>query len=207
MNKLEENAIPPVDLVLELKNRGFSKEQIVDNLQRQGYSSQLIEESLNQAEIKGSIEDAPSPSFSEMQSSSLHSTPQEQSRAFIPQAPQQQIQLQAISTRPAENIEEIAEAIVEEKFKRAMEDFGDFNTFRERVRTEIVSMKQEMLRMQSRFDSMQQAVIGKVQDYDKNISDVGVEIKALEKVLQNIIRPLSSNIKELSKIVDEMKKR
>ena len=88
-----------------------------------------------------------------------------------------------------------------------MEDFGDFNTFRERVRTEIVSMKQEMLRMQSRFDSMQQAVIGKVQDYDKNISDVGVEIKALEKVLQNIIRPLSSNIKELSKIVDEMKKR
>ena len=107
----------------------------------------------------------------------------------------------------AENIEEIAEAIVEEKFKRAMEDFGDFNTFRERVRTEIVSMKQEMLRMQSRFDSLQQAVVGKVQDYDKNIQDVGVEIKALEKVLQKIIHPLSSNVRELSKIVEDMKKR
>ena len=206
MNKLEENAVPPVDLVLELKNRGFSKEQIVDNLQRQGYSASSIEESLNQAEIKGSIEEAPSPSFSEMQASSLQSSAQDQSRALIPQIQQPQIQLQTFS-RPSENIEEIAEAIVGEKFKRMTEEFGDIGTFKERVRTEIISIKQEILRMQARFDSLQQAVVGKVQDYDKNISDVGVEIKALEKVLQKIIHPLSSNVKELSKIVEEMKKR
>ncbi|MEK6904559.1 MAG: hypothetical protein AABW87_03125 [Nanoarchaeota archaeon] len=206
-----ESDVPPVDLVDNLKQRGFDKEQIVDNLQRQGYSMQAIEDAFAQSEIKMSVEEPPSPQFSSMQRSMLSQQPPIQAaQTYIPRLQQTQniqpIQLPQM-TLQTENVQELAEAIINEKWQKLLEDFGDLGAWKDRVRTEIISIKQEILRLESRFDSLQKAIIGKVQGYDKNITDVGVEIKALEKILEKIINPLTRNVKDLSKIVDEMKRK
>ena len=105
-----------------------------------------------------------------------------------------------------DELEELVESIIDEKWRSLIENFGDIGLWKDRVRTEIGSIKQELRRLENRFDNLQKAVLGKVTDYDKHMIEVGSEIKALEKVFEKIITPLTSNIKELEKITTRLKK-
>ena len=114
--------------------------------------------------------------------------------------------LQAVSGREEiERIEELAESIIREKWDDLLRDMGDVSLWKEGIKTEISSIKQELVRTQERFENLQKAILGKVKDYDKNTRDLGSEMKALQKVFEKILSPLSSNIKELSKITKELK--
>lgn len=105
-----------------------------------------------------------------------------------------------------EEMESLIESIVEEKWRVAMEPFGDFNMWKERVRTEIISIKQELLRIENRFENLEKGIVGKVHEYDSHVLNIGAELKALEKVFQRIVQPLTENIKELSRITGKLKK-
>jgi len=119
---------------------------------------------------------------------------------------QQPLQVNYVPTA-IDEIEELVESIVEEKWRSLMESFGDIGLWKERVRLDLMSVKQEVIRLQNRFENLQKAVLGRIQTYDKNIMDVGSEIKALEQVFQKILNPLTTNIKELSRITEELKKK
>lgn len=105
-----------------------------------------------------------------------------------------------------EEIEALIESVVEEKWRQAMESFGDINMWKEKARTEITSIKQEILRLQNRFENLERALIGRVQEYDTHVLNIGAEIKALEKVLQKIMEPLAYNVKELERLTQKLKK-
>ena len=106
-----------------------------------------------------------------------------------------------------DQIQGVVESVVEEKWEDLISKMGDFNLWKENVNNDIESLKQELLRTQERFNNLQVALVGKVSDYNKNILEIGSEMKALEQVFKNILEPLSSNVKELSKITDELKKK
>ena len=195
---------PPIDAVLSMKNQGYSNQKIFENLQEKGYGSSEISEALNQAEIKTNIsgyqdgfqpssvssEEIPSPQVQEVQTA-----PQ----AYAPQPQQRYTQ------ESEEKLQEIAEIIVDEKWKQIIPILNEFNMFKERIKTEVISIKQELLRLENRFENMQKSVLSRVSEYGKGISDVGSELKAMEKVFENIINPLTTNIRELSKITEELK--
>ncbi|MDO8555959.1 MAG: hypothetical protein Q7R96_02185 [Nanoarchaeota archaeon] len=202
---MSEEKAPPLDLVRNLRQTGLSKDQIIDSLQRQGFSMQSIDDAFTQADIQGSVDEAPIPQLG-MQRSALSSSD------FIPRMPassgpsfQQQVQLAPVVA--SDNVQEIVESVIEEKWRAMREELVDFSSWKDRVRTEIIAVKQELLRLENRFETLQGAVLGKVQDYDKNIADVGTEIKALEKVLSQIIQPLTQNVRDLGRITEELKKR
>ncbi|MEK6826416.1 MAG: hypothetical protein AABX90_02195, partial [Nanoarchaeota archaeon] len=88
-----------------------------------------------------------------------------------------------------------------------MESFGDIALWKERTRVDLASVKQELIRLQSRFENLQKAVLGRIQSYDHNITEVGSEIRALEQVLSRILSPLTANIKELGRITEQLKKK
>ena len=216
----------PVELVINLRNQGYSNSQVIENLKSGGYSLQEISDAMNQSEIKDavsqgvSLEDAPSPSGQE--SSNYSNQPNQpefdiQSQNSFPSyRPEIQSQESRIPQyqgfAPArdtytEKIEEIAESIIKEKWEYFMKDFGDITVWREKVRTDILSIKQELIRTQERLENLQKAVLGKVSEYDKDVREIGTEIKALEKVMEKILEPLTSNIKDLQKVADELKGR
>jgi len=214
INLANENPLP-IDKVLEMRRAGMSDQDIASDLMSQGYSAQQAADSIGQADIKTTIEDeAPSP---EMRPSMINeesvsdATPmpvfQQEAR---PPVSRQSYSTVTLSQRPsdrndAELIEQIAETIIDEKWQKVTENIGDLAAFKENVSLNLTAIKQEMLRMQGRFDSLQRGVLGKIHDYDTNIADVGTEIKALEKVLQKIMDPLTSNIKDLQKITDKLR--
>lgn len=108
-------------------------------------------------------------------------------------------------TSSTDKIHEIAEAIINEKWQELLSSVGNIAVWKEKVDTNILSMKQEIVRINDRFDNLQNAVLGKVKEYDVDMKNVNTEMKALEKVFERIIEPLTSNVKELNRITKELK--
>ncbi len=105
-----------------------------------------------------------------------------------------------------EEVEALIEQIIEEKWDALTINVGDISIWKERVRTEIISIKQELLRLEHRFEELNKAILGKVKDYDKSVRVVGTDVKAIEKVLQKILPSLTTNIKELKRVTQQLKK-
>lgn len=105
-----------------------------------------------------------------------------------------------------EDIQSLVEEVIDERWKEFLTTIGDITIWKAQMTDEQEAIKQEILRMQSRVDSLQAAVLGKVEEYGAGIKEVGLDMKALEKVFEKILEPLSSNIKELNRITEQMRK-
>ena len=102
-------------------------------------------------------------------------------------------------------IQQIAEEVVEEKWDDLMSKVGDIRLWKDKIDSDITSIKQEIVRTQNHFANLQKAVLGKVSEYNENILNINTEMKALEKVFEKIIQPLTTNIKELNRITNKLK--
>ncbi len=197
----------------------MSNQQIISKLEGHGYNSSQIAESMNQMGIKNSIESGSSqntmqPSLLNEEEIPVPSPPQGGTEAAVQPSytPVEPLytspSMQPISYSPDHaDVQEIIESIVEERWQRFSDTLTDVEVWRSRVNDDLVSIKQEILRVSNRFEILQKSVLGKVDEYGKGITEVSSEIKALEKVFQGIINPLTSNIKELSRITTDLKKR
>lgn len=192
-----------VEKVIEMKQSGIPTEDIVKDLRAQGFSYKETEDALNQSELKSSSELQPSimeeaiaeaPPEMEVQEAPVETRVPQQ---FVPSAP---------ARTEMENVEILIENIIEEKWKRAMETYGDILSWKEKVRSEIIAVKQELLRLRSKLENTEQAVLGRVTKYDKDIVEMGSDVKALELVLKNILKPLTSSVKDLQSITKKLKK-
>jgi len=212
----------PTEKVLYMKNENKPDGEIQDSLQKEGYDQQQILEAMNQAEIKSGV----SPSTGMQESTLSQQTTEDDIPIPTPDSPQTteqprtqetkriqlaqpaQVQLPSIEQTPIaqeQQVQQIVESVVEEKWHQFMANFGDLTVWKNRTEDDISAVKQEILRMQQRMDNLQKGIIGKVEEYNQNISKVSTEVQAMEKVFEKILQPLTENIKELSRIKDEMK--
>lgn len=106
-----------------------------------------------------------------------------------------------------ERIQQLAESIIHEKWEEFNKKVGNIELWKEKVDTNITSLKQELIRTQHRFENVEKAVLNKVTDFNKSMESVTTEIKALEKAMEKIVEPLTSSIKELKKLTEELKKK
>lgn len=145
--------------------------------------------------------DIPSPESAELEYSAEPSAPEipPLSQPGMPQYSAPQIDI-------SERIHEIAESIIDERWSEFTKKIGNLAVWQEKTNMSISSIKQELIRTQERFENLQKVVVGKVSEYDEGIRAVHTEMKALEKVFERILEPLVSNVKELSKITEELKK-
>src|SRR3989338_7808535 len=82
----------------------------------------------------------------------------------------------------------------------------DLNTVKERTTSYLIATKQEVLRLRDSFERLQHSMIGKSKEYGETITNVHSEMKALEKVFEKILEPLTDNIKELQRLTQDLKK-
>ncbi len=102
-------------------------------------------------------------------------------------------------------VEEISEAIIEEKWQDLMKDFNKVIEWKTGMEQRMAVLEQRFADLKTAFDSLQKSVVEKVSDYDKSVKDVGSEMKALEQVFQKIIPTMTENVNELSRITKGMK--
>lgn len=106
-----------------------------------------------------------------------------------------------------ERIHEIVESVVNERWEELMAKTGNLPSWKEKINMNVIAIKQEIVRLNDRMENLQNSVLGRVKDYDSGMRDVQSEMKALEKVFERILEPLTSNIKELDRLTKEMKER
>mgnify|MGYP001613387214 FL=1 len=200
---MKEKGMDNSTIIDELKNRGHSSRDIYDSLDKDNeqYSSDL--EPPSPGEKKQSFSTLPSSQSMDEEAQEWNNKENDQMMGppMSDNTPQQIPQRQNI-----EQIEEIAEAIVEEKLQEFSSTIGDINVWKERVNSEISAIKQEVIRIRNQLENLQIGMLGKVEGYNKSVLTMSSEMKALSKVMEKIIEPLSMNVKELSRITEKLKK-
>lgn len=178
----------PIDQIKNMRAQGLDNNQIIQNLQREGYNSSDIFDAMNQA-------DMPSQPKTEMPSSSRQSNN---------------------TTQPTSNhsgqylddpaVEEMIEAVIDEKWNEFLKDLTKLIEWKNATQKKITGLEQQFEDLQREFDKIHTALIGKVEEYDKNIQNVGADVKAMEKVFGKVIPEFTENVSELGRIAQEMNK-
>ncbi len=189
----------PINQVMALKQKGVNNDQIIPELERQGYNSSQIFDALNQVNISGGNAGQEPPNLSIPQPD----FPQEQPYT----SPEQRLE----PTPPPqelinkEQIEEIAEAIIDEKWKEFEEDVKIIVDWKEKTETKIGQIEQQIKDLTNSLNNLHKSIISKISGYDRNITDVGTEMKAMEKVFQKILPSLTENVNKLDRMTKSSK--
>lgn len=178
----QEGFLPqvPVDQVVQMQQQGLTNNQIIQALQRQGFSPQQIYDAIAQAETQSPVEPFP----------------QQESGEASQEAPAEQ---QGV------DVESVVESVVEEKWQALQKDFVKINDWKDSMTSRMDKLEQSMSDLRSDLDGLHKAIVSRIGEYDKNLLDVGTEIKAMEKVFQKVLPELSSNVSELSRITKTVK--
>jgi hypothetical protein len=221
------------DQIVQFRAQSMSNNQIVQQLQQQGFSSHDIFEALNMADMKQTFAGpVQAPNMEQPQNpmagqpASVLGTPQQQ---FPPQQQQQfQAPQQPMAPPPGmpppgmpppgmpppgqppaestDDVEELIEAVIEEKWGELRKSVDKITAWKEKTETKISEIDQAFADLKGNFDKLHQAIIGKIGDYDKNILEVGTQLQAMEKAFSQILPSFTENVNELSRIADKMKK-
>ena len=194
----------PLETALDLQSKGLDEGKIAAELSSKGFSKEEISQALTQTQVKSQVEDlpeAPAPELTKPETDLSQFQEQTQETS----APTGSQQFQTYSSSTQQQIEEIAEEIIQEKWERFLENFGDLPIWKEKIENDILSTKQEIARAQDRMNGVERALAGKVQEYSNSITDLTAEMKAISKLIKQILQPLTSNVKELQRITDKFK--
>lgn len=172
----------PTDYVLSLQQQGLTQNQIIQTLQRQGYSQAQVSDAMNQAAVKGQVTGGEAPI------------------AGPPQGP-------SILPPESTRFEEIAESIIQEKWEDFQKQLEKERTWKEKTESRVGVVEGQLGELRGIVDNLHKAIVSKITDYDKSLLSVGTEIKAMEKVFQQILPTLTDNVQELSRLTKGMKKK
>jgi hypothetical protein len=178
----------PVEQVVAMQQQGYTNNQVIQALQRQGYQPQQIYDALAMAESRGGAEpmpEAPSPES--------------------PSALGAQGQMPGGPAEAPKGFEEMAEAIVEEKWQEFSRELAKMNEWKDATTSRLDKMEQSVNDMKGDLENLHKAIVSKISEYDKNLLDVGTEIKAMEKVFQKVLPELTGSVAELSRITKTVK--
>ena len=164
----------PIKEIKSMRAQGLDNNQIIQSLQREGYSSSVIFEAMNQADLP--IRDS---SFPKVEITD--------------------------DSRGDSSTEEIVEAIIDEKWNELLKDLNKVIEWKDSTNTKLISLEQKFDSLKEEFDKIHSAILNKVESYDKNISLVGAEVKAMERVFSKVLPLFTENVAELSRISKDIK--
>ena len=193
----------PVDQAMMMKQQGYTNNQIAQMLQSQGYNSDQIYDAVNQANLSPNYQpneqvESGMPDYG--QSNEQYAPPQQ---TF--QAPQE---IPTPSIQPAvdeERIQEVAEAVIDEKWEEFAVDIKKVIEWKEKSEDRLGKIEQQIIDLKISMDSLTKSIMNKIQSYDQNIVDVGTEMKAMEKVFQKVLPSLTENVNKLDRMTKGVK--
>ncbi len=201
----------PTESTLSMKQQGLTNNQIIAALQRQGYNTNQILDAMNQADIRMQTRrpfDVEGGNMADPNAPGVPTGAPMGNPGMMPGAGQELPPVDMDGSMiDSGRIEEIAEAIIEEKWTDLMENINRIVEWKEKTEERITQIETMMKSIKDDFDKMHTSILDRVGDYDKHIGDVGTEVKALEKVFQKVLPGFIENVSELSKITADLKNR
>ncbi|MAG39252.1 hypothetical protein CMO90_04160 [Candidatus Woesearchaeota archaeon] len=208
--KPEKTGIP-TSQVASMREQGLDNNRIIQTLQRDGYSSASIFEAMNQADSTPAVNNVSSAEIQQEQKLEESQSPkqlqpetQDYSRTSFKQPQEAPSAVPEYQQSP--NVEELVESVIEEKWNDLVSDINAIIDWKNKIDAKISSIEQDLKGLKDDFDKLQEGVLGKIGEYDKNILLVGAEVKAMEKVFSKVLPVFTDNVSELSRVADTFKK-
>ena len=186
----------PVDQVLMMKQQGYTSNQIVQMLQSQGYNNSEIFDAINKAGLTQNVPveqpEAGMPEYGQYEPQQTYEQPYQ---SFQPPK-----EIQAPASIDEERIQEVAEAIIDEKWDDLVKDIQKVIEWKERSEDRIAKDEHQIIDLKINMDSLTKSMMAKISSYDQNIVDVGTDIKAMEKVFQKVLPSLTESVNKLDRM-------
>ena len=106
----------------------------------------------------------------------------------------------------SEDVEALVEKLVAEKTEGMELRVKDSEADMGKVRADIQEIKNTVTELRQKYAGLQEESLGKIEEYAKELENVGAQIKAMQKILQQIIPQLGENIAQLQRVVGQVKK-
>lgn len=198
MALFDKNKSSLADEVMQLRQQGLTDDLIMDELIEKGYSQPQINQALEQFPDQADTEEEAYP---------------EEPPAPSPRMPAKD-RLNSYSSEPAasgemgniyERIEEIAESMIDEKWDDLIAEVKKIVEWKEKMEEKQGKMISELEMLKDNFKELHQGVLGKLEDYDAQMREVGTELKAVGKVFKDVIPTFVDNVKELKDITKKVR--
>jgi hypothetical protein len=177
----------------------------VQSLQREGFTSTQIFNALSQADIKKEIRPSPEEAYPEEQQT-YPEYPQQMPREQMPQQAPMPMPSQAPERGASrEQIEEVAEAIIDEKWEELMKGVNKIIAWKDTAEERLIKIEESMEDLKKRFSELHTGVLGRIAEYDKGIRDVGTDIKAMQEVFKKTLPKFTENIAALERLSKKKK--
>ena len=95
--------------------------------------------------------------------------------------------------------------MIDEKWDELIAEVKKIIEWKESVEEKQNKINHDLEKMKEDFKVLHQGVLGKLEDYDNRMSDVGTELKAVGKVFKDVIPEFVENVKELSSVSRKFK--
>src|SRR3989338_5766824 len=186
----------PVSDVLQLRQQGLTDDIIIEELSQRGYQQQQISEAIAQA-------DSGTPG----QDSGYGMPGMPNSPEAMPMMPSPQPSYQEDMGNIYERMEAIAESLIDDKWADLIAEVKKVIEWKNKTEEKQSKLQHDVDKLKDDFKMLHEAVLGKLEDYDTRMRDVGTELKAVGKVFKDVIPTFVENVKELSAVKENLKKR
>ncbi|MFH0961924.1 MAG: hypothetical protein V1820_04535 [archaeon] len=219
-----------VGTVIGMRQQGAPDAVIAQQMQMQGVPLPQIQDAISQADIKMRVSgpQGPPPGMGGQQMGSPQGGPemmmgpppmgppgsemgmmmqqqQQQQQGQPPmgqmgfdQFPQQQQQM-------GPSPDEIIERIIEEKWHNMQEKFDKFEESKSELFRQLQELRDSLNDLRVKYAQLQEDSVVKIEEYNKELEGVGSQIKAMQRIMQNMIPVFAENVRQLNDIVTEMK--
>ncbi len=197
----------PIGEVTKLRSIGLTDALIVDELQKKGYNSTQVTVALAQlGDGSPSSSGTSSGAFNaQVNSQSLDSFPAPPSSGMRGMGSQGGISMAGGQDAMYSRFEEIAENIIDAKWDELISEVKKIVEWKQQVEERLQRAEGDLAHLKEDFKTLHQGVLGKLDEYDGRMRDVGTDLKAVGKVFKDVVPQFVENVKELNAISKEMK--
>ncbi|MBU1875549.1 MAG: hypothetical protein ABH824_02965 [Nanoarchaeota archaeon] len=197
MALFDQNKALPVSEVIELRKQGLTDDIIADELSRKGYSQQQVGQSISQADFSADSSSQPQMSYGSTD------FPMPGAAGTTSEMPAQSGEMGNIYER----IEEITESMIDDKWDELIAEVKKIVEWKDKFEEKQVKITNDVEKLKEDFMILHKGVLGKLEDYDARMQDVGTELKAVGKVFKDVIPEFVDNVKELSSVTKGLKEK
>jgi phage-related protein len=180
MTLFDKNKPSAVPEVMLLRQEGLTDNIIADELFKKGYSQQ---------EVNAALDHADNPVDSMQQAADIP-PPVDNDMGNV-----------------YERMEEITESMIDEKWDDLISEVRKIVEWKEKIEEKQTKIISDLQKLKEDFTTLHGGVLGKLEDYDTRMQDVGTELKAVGKVFKDVVPTFVQNVKDLGRMTGNMKKK
>lgn len=184
--------------VLRLRSQNMSNEEIAQKLMYQGYTNAQIFDAISTTDVDNASEGNQNMEYTEDTTQYDYQQPE-----LAQSMPQQAIERKEIDSS---KIAEIAESIIEDKWSDLVDHVNRIIEWKSSMELKLNAMDEQIKSLKGEFETLNKNILGRINDSDNTMREVGTDIKALEQVFKKILPGFVENVNELSRITQRLKK-